>query len=383
MTTVPVVTMRSRPRPLWGALVGIAAVGGLSAAMIPVRSDVARASPALVLVVAIVLAGLIGGRVAAVVTAIAASAAFNVAFIPPHWTLKIHAVDDAAALTVFGIVALTVGTLVAREGERRQAAEDRARDLEVLNDELRDVQAERERLAEEATRAAVLERVDEQRAALLRSVSHDLRTPLATIRAVVSDLLGEVAYDAPTRSELLGLVADEAERLDRLVANLLNLSRIEAGALRPDRQAVALDELVDETVGRLARLLRQRRVQVDLPPDLPLIDGDYTQIGQVMTNLLENAARHAPGGSTIRVGARLVGDVVEILVDDEGFGVPRFERERIFEPFRRGEGSSSSGIGLAICRAIVDAHGGTITADEAPGGGARLRFTLPRRDADR
>lgn len=383
MAPVPASAMRSRPRPWWGALLGVTAVAGLSAAMIPFRGDITRASPALVLVVAIVLAGLVGGHVAAAVTAVAAAVAFNVVFIPPHWTWKIDAADDAVAFTVFGVVALAIGTLVAREGERHQSAEERAADLEALNEELRRVELEREHFAEEATRAAVLERVDEQRAALLRSVSHDLRTPLATVRAVVSDLLGDVAYDAATRTELLGLVADEVERLDRLVANLLNLSRIEAGALRPERQAVALDELVSDSVARLNRVLRQRRVQVELPPDLPYVDGDYTQIEQVVTNLLENAARHAPGGSTIRIGGRAVGDHVEVWVDDEGFGIPTFERERIFEPFRRGEGSASSGIGLAICKAIVEAHDGTITADGAPAGGARFLFTLPRRDARR
>jgi two-component system sensor histidine kinase KdpD len=226
----------------------------------------------------------------------------------------------------------------------------------------------------------VLERIDEQRSALLRSVSHDLRTPLATIRAVASDLLGGASYDEATRDELLALVADESERLDRLVANLLNLSRIEAGALRPDRQAVAMEELVTHTVKRLSRLLGRRRVQVDLA-HLPLVDGDYTQLEQVVTNLLENAARHAPSGSTIRVGGREAGGRVEVFVDDEGTGIAPFERQRIFEAFRRGDGSSSSGIGLAICKAIVEAHGGTITVSGAPGGGARFLFTLPRRDA--
>lgn len=381
MALVPVRAMRHRPRPLWGAVLGLGVVAGLSAVMVPVRDDITRVSPALVLVLAIVLAGLIGGRTAAVVTAVTAAVAFNVVFIPPYWTWEIHAADDAVAFTVFGVIALAIGTLVAREGERHQSAEDRAADLEVLNEELRRIELEREHLAEEATRAAVLERVDEQRAALLRSVSHDLRTPLATVRAVVSDLLGDVAYDAITRKELLELVADEVERLDRLVANLLNLSRIEAGALRPERQAVALDELVTDAVKRLKRVLRQRRVQVELPHDLPLVDGDYTQIEQVVTNLLENAARHAPGGSTIRIGGRAAGDLVEVWVDDEGFGIPSFERERIFEPFRRGEGSASSGIGLAICKAVVEAHSGTMAADDAPGGGARFVFTLPRRDA--
>jgi K+-sensing histidine kinase KdpD len=358
-------------------LLGVGLVAGLSAAMVPLRGDITRASPALVLVIPIVLAGLVGGRLAAVVTAAGAALAFNFAFIPPYWTLEIHTPDDIVALAVFGFVALVVGTLVAREGERRQSAEDRATELQALNDELEAVQRERQRLVEEAMRAAVLERVDEQRAALLRSVSHDLRTPLAAIRAVVSDLLSGAPYDDATRAELLTLVGDEAERLDRLVANLLNLSRIEAGALRPDRQEVAIDELVADTVKRLERLFVQRRVQIEIP-DLPLIQGDYTQLGQVMSNLLENAARHAPQHSTIRVGAQETDQSVEVWVDDEGIGVAPFEAQRIFEPFRRGAGSSSSGIGLAICKAIVEAHGGRIAAEGAPGGGARFRFRLPR-----
>lgn len=333
------------------------------------------------MVVPIVVAGLLGGWWPALLTAVAGATAFNLAFIPPFGTFKIDAFEDLLALAVFSGVAVAIGTLVAREGDRRKAAEMRAFELEAVNAELVALQAERERLTEEATRAAVLERVDEQRAALLRSVSHDLRTPLSTIRAVATDLLSEAEYDQATRAELLALVADEAERLDRLVANLLSLSRVEAGALQPDRQAVAMDELVDHAVRRLGRLLQGRRVQVELPRELPLVDGDYTQLDQVMSNLLENAARHAPAGSTIRIGGKATPRSVEVWVDDEGVGVTRFERQRIFEPFRRGEGSASSGIGLAICKAIIEAHDGTIEASAAPGGGARFTFSLPiRRD---
>jgi K+-sensing histidine kinase KdpD len=374
--------MHRRLPTFWGSLAGLALVGGLSAAMVPLRPDITRAAPALALVIPIVIAGLLGGRTAALVVVPVAVLVFNLVFIPPYWTLNVDAVDDGVALAVFGLVALVVGTLVAREGERRQSAEERAAELQALNSELQAVQQERGRLAEEATRAIVLEGIDEQRSALLRSVSHDLRTPLATIRAVASDLLGDASYDEATRAELLTLVADESERLDRLVANLLSLSRIEAGALRPDRQAVAVEELVAHAVRRLDRLIPRRRVQLDLA-HLPLVDGDYTQLDQVVTNLLENAARHAPPGSTIRVGGRELGDVVEIWVDDEGPGIARFERERIFEAFRRGDGSASSGIGLAICKAIVEAHGGTITAKVAPIGGARFLFTVPKRDAAR
>ena len=227
----------------------------------------------------------------------------------------------------------------------------------------------------------VLKRVDEQRSALLRSVSHDLRSPLATIRAVTTDLRDGVVYEEATRVELLTTVCDEVERLDRIVANLLSLSRIEAGAFSPERQAVPLDELVTERARRLKGLFRAVRLQVEMPPDLPLVDGDYTQLELVLTNILENAGRYAPPGSTVRIAARPKGDLVQVRIADEGFGVPDWERDRIFEPFRRGEGSRSSGVGLAICRAVVEAHGGTIGVERTPGGGATFVFTLPVRRA--
>lgn len=357
-----------------GLLLSLAVTGIL----LPVRTGITGVTPALALVLPIVAAGLIGGHRPAMITALAGAALFNLAFIPPVGTFKVDAFDDLVALVVFLVVAAAVGTLVAREGERRNAAEARARELELVNEQLVSLQQERARLAEDALRATVLERVDEERSALLRSVSHDLRTPLSTIRAVATDLLSGAAHDAATRAELLGLVVDEAERLDRLVANLLSLSRIEAGALKPERQAVAIDELVEHAVRRLGRVLEGTRVQVELPP-LPLVDGDYSQIDQVLSNLLENAARHAPPQSTIRIGGRALEGMVEVWVSDEGAGVADFERERIFEPFRRGEGSASSGVGLAICKAIVEAHGGHIHADAAPGGGASFSFTVPAR----
>jgi two-component system sensor histidine kinase KdpD len=147
----------------------------------------------------------------------------------------------------------------------------------------------------------------------------------------------------------------------------------------PDRQAVDVHELVDATVGRLSRMLRDKRVEVDVPDSVPLIDADYTQLDQVLTNLLENAVRHGLPRSIVRVGARSRGDHVDVWVQDEGAGIPRPERARIFEPFRRGYGSRSSGVGLAICKAVVEAHGGTIEVTDAPGGGARFTFTVPVR----
>ena len=378
-----------RRSPRLGSAVGIGGTVVILAALVPLRAEITGTSPALLLVLAVVAAGVMGGSGAAALTAVVAAAGYNLAFIRPYWALKVDVWEDWVALGVFLAVALVVGLLVAAEAERRRAAEDREAEVRSLYERLQVADEERARLGEEVARMEVLRRVDEQRSALLRSVSHDLRSPLATIRAVASDLRDGVAYEEPVRIELLGTVCDEAERLDRIVANLLSLSRIEAGALDPERQAVPIDELVGERLRRLAGLFRHVRVQVALPPDLPLVDGDYTQLEQVVTNLLENAGRHAPPGSIVRIGGRRLaaaGDgagpgLVEVWIADEGIGVPEWERERVFEPFRRGEGSRSSGVGLAICKAVVGAHGGRIRVDRTPGGGATFAFTLPARRA--
>ncbi|MEA2971735.1 MAG: hypothetical protein QOG82_193 [Actinomycetota bacterium] len=366
--------------PWLGTAVGVGGAVAVLGALGPLREEVSGTAPALLLVLAVVAAGVVGGAWAAAGTAVVAAAGFNLVFIRPYGAFKVDAWEDWVALGVFLAVALVVGVLVAAEADRRRAAEAREGEVRALLERLQEADEERARLSDEVARMEVLKRVDEQRSALLRSVSHDLRSPLATIRAVATDLRDGVVYEEPTRIELLGTVCDEAERLDRIVANLLSLSRIEAGAFSPERQAVPIDELFTDRLRTLSGLFRQVRVQVELPADLPLVDGDYTQLEQVVTNLLENAGRHAPPGSIVRVGARrLPTGSVEAWVSDEGIGVPDYDRQRVFEPFRRGEGSRSSGVGLAICKAVVDAHGGTIRVDRTPGGGATFVFSLPAR----
>ena len=360
-----------------GTVVGLALVIATSAALAPWRADISRTVPALVFVLYVVAVAVVGGRAGAVVTGVFAAAAFNVVFIPPYWTFEVSVLEDVVALVAFTAVALAVGSVVAREARQRQAAEDRAEQLTALHERYEAVQNERQRLAAEATRLTILEQVDEQRAALLRSVSHDLRTPLSTIRAVTSDLRAGTDYDPATRDELLDLVVDEAERLDRIVANLLSMSRIEAGAFEPHRQAVAVDELVGDCLRRLGRVLRQHHVEVCVPDGLPLIAVDYSQLDQVVTNLLENAARHTPPGAKLRIDAEERDGLVVMAVEDDGGGVAAEDRARIFEPFGGGTGTSTtSGVGLSICRAIVEAHGGTIGVEDGIRG-ARFVFTVP------
>ena len=377
----PVGHALSRQSNVWtGVIVGAVTVVGVSALVSATEGDANRATPALALVLPVLIAAMLAGRVAALVSAVMAAVALNLVFIPPHWTLKINNVDDVVALAVFVVVALVVGSLVARLIERRRAAEQRQVEIEALYRQYEAIAEERERLMDESHRLDLLEKIDNERRVLLRSVSHDLRTPLAAIRAATSDMRDGMGYDDATRDELLDIVGDEAERLDRLVANLLSLSRIEAGALQPDRQAVALDELVADRVHRLARVFRHVRVEQAVPADLPLLDADYSQLDQVVTNLLENAARHSPEDATVTIGACPAGRAGRDLRRRPGARASTWRSaSELFEPFRRGPGSRSSGIGLAICRAIVDAHGGQIDGCNRPDGGAVFRFTMPVR----
>ncbi|MGH9210904.1 MAG: sensor histidine kinase [Acidimicrobiales bacterium] len=362
-------------RRLVGFALGPALVAVGVLALLPVRESVTVASPALVLILPGIVAGFVGGRLAGAFTAAVAALVLDLVYIEPYGTLDVHVTDDLVALAVFVAVAVSVAALVQVASDRRRAAEQRAAEIVALSEEKERFRREQERLSVEKQ---ALEQIEDARRALLRSVSHDLRTPLATIQAITSDLRDGTAYDPATRDELLDLVGDEAERLDRLVANLLSMSRIEAGALHPDVQAVALDELVDDRARRLRRVLRDVRVDSRIPPETPLVDADYTLLDQVVTNLIENAARHTPPGGVIHIEARTTGAMVEVAVTDEGRGVPTTDRARLFEPFWRGDDSRSSGLGLAICKAIVEAHGGEISiADVTEGTGARFAFTVP------
>jgi len=240
---------------------------------------------------------------------------------------------------------------------------------------------EREGLAREAEAARLQTETERLRSALLSSVSHDLRTPLAVITGVTSTLLEQEPELAPAeRRELLQTAADEASRLNRLVANLLAMTRLESGALEVRRSWHSLEELVGAALRRLETSAPGHVFETDVPADLPLVPVDDVLVEQVLFNLLENAVKHAPSAAPVIVRARRDGDAVAVSVLDRGPGVPAGNESRLFEKFYRGVGSHRTGgvgLGLAICRGIVDAHGGSIHAANRPDGGAELSFTLP------
>lgn len=363
--------------PWLGAALGIVLTGAVGLALLPFRTNITSATVALLLVVVVVGAAIVGGSPAAIATALAAAITLNVGFIRPYGTLDIADVDRGTELVAFLAVALLVGQLVSRLVRRRTQVSEVSQQVRELDVRVEELRTERSDLARRATRAEELEQIDVQRAALLRSVSHDLRTPLASIRAVATDLRDGVPYDSETRVELLTTVCDEVDRLDRFVANLLSMSRIEAGVFEPDRQAVDVHEIVADRVKQLGPLLRHVRVRIDIPDDTPLLDADYAQLEQVLSNLLANAARHAPADSEVWIAAVREGAMLRLEVSDQGSGIAEEEVARLFEPFERGVGSRSTGIGLAICRSIVEAHGGLITVRRTFGGGATFSFTIP------
>ncbi|TMB69284.1 MAG: DUF4118 domain-containing protein [Chloroflexi bacterium] len=243
------------------------------------------------------------------------------------------------------------------------------------------VALERLSLQREATEAEVLRKTDELRKALLNAVSHDLRTPLSSIMASAGSLRQQdVSWTEDQRGEFAEAIENEAQRLNRLVGNLLDLSRIEAGSIRPEKSWYDLGSLINEVAGRLHAATAGHKLIIDVPDGLPPVLFDYVEIDQVVSNLIENAVKYTPQGTEICVSARTAGDEVEVEVADSGPGIPEGAMPRLFDAFYRASdsgGAKGSGLGLAVAKGLVEAHGGRIRVANREGRGARFLFTLP------
>ncbi|HLZ27472.1 MAG TPA: ATP-binding protein [Chloroflexota bacterium] len=328
------------------------AVGVTLFAVGQIESRAALPTALLLYLLPVVLAATQWGRGPAVLASVLSVLGHDLFFVQPVGTLSVARADEAVGLVLLLFVAIVTAQLASaarRAGEKEQEA-------------------------------AIARRSDEMKTALLRAVSHDLRTPLASIKASASGLRQpDAAYTAEDRAELLAAIEEESDRLDRLVGNLLEASRLEAGAVTLHKDPQDLRELVRAVVARLQPMLAERSVRLSIPDELPLIPCNYAQIDHVLTNLLENAARHTPPGTAIDLSLELRSDHIRVQVADAGAGVPPADRERIFLPFERGSTRvGGSGLGLAIARGLVQAHGGRVWVDDTPGsGGARFTFTLP------
>lgn len=239
---------------------------------------------------------------------------------------------------------------------------------------------ERARLDQAESRAKVLEESDRLKSAILSSVSHELRTPLSTIKAAASSLRsGQVSWESTARTELIAAIDDEADHLNLLVGNLLDISRIESGALKPKREWNILAEILGSVLERMKNRTIEHKIEIDIPENLPLVPVDYVQMQQVFTNLLSNSLKYAPPNTVVRIRAWQEAERVHVLVINQGPQVPPGDLERIFDKFYRttaAERVTGTGLGLSICKGIIEAHGGRIWAENLVDGLA-FNFIIP------
>jgi two-component system sensor histidine kinase KdpD len=333
----------------WAA--GACAVCTLAGLAMQPRFDLVNI--AMVYLLAVVVIALRCSRGAAIAAAALCVAAFDVIFVPPQGAFT---VDDAQYLLTFAIM-LAVGLIISGlvEDVRRQAHAQAA--LEV--------HAETERI----------------RGTLLASISHDLRTPLAVLTGASSALAerGE-RMSAEERTALAQSLFRQARDMSELVTKILQMTRLQSGTIELTREWAALSEIAEAVIGRLGERLAAHRLIVELPPDLPLIRVDAALIEQALGNLLENAARHTPAGTVVRLRAQRVGANLEVSVEDYGPGLAEKDLERVFAKFNHAGAETPAGgigLGLAICRAIILLHGGRAWAEQMAGGFTAFRFSLP------
>lgn len=270
---------------------------------------------------------------------------------------------------------------VAQPLQASHAPAEQQRRLELITAQVVPV-LERTQLVEEAGRALAEAEAARMKALLLSSVSHDLRTPLMVIKGVATNLLDKAIEWTPAdQREQLTLIDEEADRLNRVVGNLLDMSRIEGGALLPIREPHSIEELITDVIERMRPQLAGRPIGVNIAHGLSLVPISYTQIDQVLTNLIENALKYTPAGTPISICAYEQAGALAVEICDQGPGIPAEMLGRVFEKFVRAtepeRHAGGAGLGLAICKGIIEAHGGQIWAENQPQGGARFTFTLP------
>jgi K+-sensing histidine kinase KdpD len=384
--------MRSAPlAPRWtGYPAAILAVSALTATLKLLSSHVNSTTVALALLLAVLFIAARWGSMPALLASLLAMLYFNYFFLPPFQTLTIAAADNWIALTAFLLTAVTAGQLSARARRRAEEAESGRRQIQQLYSELKDA-------FERASQAEALKQSEKLKSALLDAVSHDLRTPLTSIKASITTLLDEVKdpekpvmLDTDARLEMMEVIDEECDRLNRFIGGLIDLARIDAGEMKLRRRWVAMDEIISAALLRAEPLTRRHNIHVSIENELPVVRADDRAISEVVYTLIDNAAKFSPRGSNIEIKAQRVDDaLVRVAVEDEGPGIPAELRERVFDKFFRAtrDGDISTqeppgtGLGLSIAKGIVEAHAGSIWVEgRADRKGTCVVFTLPLSD---
>jgi len=330
----------------------------------------------------------------AIVASVLGVFCFNFFFLPPIHTLTIADPDNWIALIAFLITAVTAGQLSARAKRRAEEAEAGKREIGRLYDELRSA-------FERASHAEALREGERLKSALLDAVTHDLRTPLTSMKASVTTLLDDVnsgpgdpspaGLNDEGRREMLDVINEECDRLNRFIEALVELARIEAGELRLGRRWGTIEEMIEAALARARKITNQYEVEVEIEKDLPVVLVDARAVSEVIYLIVDNAAKYSAPGSPIRVtAAQGDADMIRVTIDDDGPGIPVELRERVFDKFFRASiereagrtRPSGMGMGLSIARGIVEAHGGRIWIEGGERSGARVLFTLPIGDEE-
>jgi len=369
------------------AVIGIAAVTGILA---PFHAHINSTTVALALLLVVLFVATLWGSRPALLASVIGVLCFNYFFLPPVGTFSISDPENWAALIAFFITAITVGQLSARAKHRAEEAEIGKREIERLYQELQVA-------FEQASYAKAIQQSEKLKTALLDAVTHDLRTPLTSIKASITTLLDDldgkakgeqtIALDAESRREMFEVINEESDRLNRFIGGLIELARIEAGEMHLRRRWGAIDEIITAALTRAEPLTQHHRIEVEMENELPVVSVDPRAVSEVVYTLVDNAAKYSLPETTIRLAARRAKDeMLQISVEDEGEGIPLDLRERVFDKFfraiRDGDISthqpSGTGMGLAIAKGIVEAHGGRIwIEDRALGSGTRIVLTLP------
>lgn len=363
----------------------LASIALTTALLEPFHERLSVTTVALGLLLVILFTATFGGRNPALLAAIAAMLCFNYFFLPPVRTWTISAPQNLIAWAAFIITAITAGELSAYARRRAEEAERNQQKIEKLYQELQTAFAQ-------ASQAEALRQSEQLKSALLDAVTHDIRTPLTSIKAAVTALLDDernpdFQLDVEGKKEFLEIINEETDRLNHFTEGMVELARLEAKAVQLRRNWCSVDELIATALARARELCNAHHVQVVIEADLPALRVDAKTIAQVIYTLIENAAKYAPPQTQITLTARrAVSEMIEIAVEDEGQGIPEDLRERVFEKFFRAaaDGKSSGvGLGLAIARGLVASHGGAIWITAGKGNrGTRVAFTVPIGDED-
>lgn len=352
----------------------------VTAAFLPFREFLTPTEVALTLLLVVLFASTLFGSTSGLIASVAAIACFNFFFLPPFHTFDISGAENWIAFGTFVITALIAGQLSGYARRRAEESEARQKEIERLYDELRGA-------FEQASEAAALRKSEKLKSALLDAVTHDLRTPLTSIKASVTTLIEDSAeklLDGESKQEFLEIIDEETDRLNEFIQGMVGIAKIEANAMSLHRRSASVEEIVGNAVERAKRVTGEHRVEVITAPDLPNIFADAASISEVVYTLIDNAAKYSAGGTTIEIRAVREGEQVEIAVQDQGRGIDPSMRERVFDKFFRADDQdihrtgSGLGLGLAIAKGIVESQGGSIRiVDGDAGSVTKFLVSLP------